>query len=271
MKPPQGVLKPGEEGKVCHLVKGLYGLKQAGCWWNQEMSRVLVKDLGFTHSAVDHSVFFWCSSHKHMIITVAMDDMVVTSKQAEDITRFKADIQHYWEITDNKPIHWFLGFWISCNCTTQTISINQSTYIQAMVNKFRLTNSAPVATPMVTGTTFSTTNSPSTPTQVVHMCGIPYAEVISSALWLVIVSQPDAAFAVSTLSQFIQNPRPTHWEALKCMIVFLGSTKDLWLTFSGGSKPAVEGFCNVDWGGQNTITLFPAIHFTWELEPFHGA
>ena len=30
MKPPQGVLKPGEEGKVCHLVKGLYGLKQAG-------------------------------------------------------------------------------------------------------------------------------------------------------------------------------------------------------------------------------------------------
>ena len=30
MKPPRGALKPGEEGKVCHLVKGLYGLKQAG-------------------------------------------------------------------------------------------------------------------------------------------------------------------------------------------------------------------------------------------------
>ena len=30
MKPPQGVLKPGQEGKVCHLLKGLYGLKQAG-------------------------------------------------------------------------------------------------------------------------------------------------------------------------------------------------------------------------------------------------
>ena len=26
--------------------------------------------------------------------------------------------------------------------------------------------------------------------------------------------------------------------------------KDLWLTFNGRSKPAVEGFCNVDWGGQ---------------------
>ena len=80
MKPPQGVLKPGEEGKVCCLVKGLYGLKQAGCGWYQEMSWVLVKDLGFTRSAVDHSVFFWCSPDEHMIITVAMDDMAVTSK-----------------------------------------------------------------------------------------------------------------------------------------------------------------------------------------------
>ena len=94
MKPPRGVLKPGEEGKVCCVVKGLYGLKQAGHRWYQEMSQVLIKDLGFTRSAVDHSVFFQRSSDEHMIIAVATDDMVVTSKQAEDITRFKANIQH---------------------------------------------------------------------------------------------------------------------------------------------------------------------------------
>ena len=233
MKPPQGVLKPGEEGKVCRLVKGLYGLKQAGCGWYQEMSQVLIKDLGFTRSAVNHSVFFRRSSDKHTIIAVATDDMAVNSKQAEDITRFKADIQRYWEITDNGPICWFLGFQISRDRTARTISINQSAYIQAMVDKFRLTNSAPVATPMVTGATLSTSDSPSTPTQVVRMCGIPYAEAIGSVLWPVVISQPDAAFAVSTLLQFIQNPGPTHWEALKRVIIFLGSTKDLWLTFGG--------------------------------------
>ena len=102
-----------------------------------------------------------------------------------------------------------------------------------MVNKFRLTNSAPVAAPMVTGATFSTSDSPSTQTQVARMRRIPYAEAISSVLWPVVVSRPDAAFAVSTLSQFIQNPGPAHWEALKRVIVFLGSTKDLWLTFGG--------------------------------------
>ena len=83
-----------------------------------------------------------------------------------------------------------------------------------------------------------------------RMHRIPYAEAIGSVLWPVVVSQPDAAFAVSTLSQFIENPRPAHWEALKCVIIFLGSTRDLWLTFSGQSKLATEGFCGADWGGQ---------------------
>ena len=119
-----------------------------------------------------------------------------------------------------------------------------------MVNKFRLTNSTPVATPMVTGTTFSTADSLSTPTPVACMCRIPYVEVIGSVLWPVIVSWPDAASAVSILSQFMQNPRPAHWEALKHVIVYLGSTKDLWLTFSSQSKLTAEGFCNANWGGQ---------------------
>ena len=47
MKPPQGVLKPGQEGKVLRLLKGLYGLKQAGRGWYREMSKVLIKDLDF--------------------------------------------------------------------------------------------------------------------------------------------------------------------------------------------------------------------------------
>ena len=44
------------------------------------MSQVLIKDLGFTRSVVNHSVFFQHSSDEHMIIAVATDDMAVTSK-----------------------------------------------------------------------------------------------------------------------------------------------------------------------------------------------
>jgi len=58
MKPPRGVLKPGQEGKVLRLKKGLYGLKPAGRGWYLKMSRVFLKELGFERSAIDHSVFY---------------------------------------------------------------------------------------------------------------------------------------------------------------------------------------------------------------------
>ena len=42
MKAPQGVLKPRQDGKVLRLLKGLYGLKQAGRGWYLEMSRIFI-------------------------------------------------------------------------------------------------------------------------------------------------------------------------------------------------------------------------------------
>ena len=100
------------------------------------------------------------------------------------------------------------------------------------------------------GAQFTKEQGPSTPTQAMRMRGIPYAEAIRSVLWPVVVSRPDAVYAVGVLSQFIQNPGQAHWEVLKHIIVYLGCTKDLWLTFGGRTKTLVEGYCDVDWAGQ---------------------
>ena len=80
MKIPQGAMKPGQETKVCRLLKGLYGLKQAGHSWHQEMTRVFTHRLGFTCLDIDHSVFFRKTHDEHTVIAVATDDMIITSK-----------------------------------------------------------------------------------------------------------------------------------------------------------------------------------------------
>ena len=103
---------------------------------------------------------------------------------------------------------------------------------------------------MEPGAQFSNEQSLSTPAQSMRMRGIPYAEAIGSVLWPVVMSRLDAAFAVSTLLQFIQNPGQAHWEGVKRVISYLGSTKDHWLTFVGRGKTLVEGFCDADWAGQ---------------------
>ena len=247
MKPPQGVLKPGQEGKVLRLLKGLYGLKQAGRGWYLEMSKVLIKDLEFKRSKIDHSVFYKREGDEHTIIAVATDDMALTSKRKVDAERFKAQIKRYWDITDHGPIKWFLGFEIRRDRKSRTIAINQCAYIEKMVDKFYLTNAKKVTTPMDPNVYYSIDQSPSTANQLARMKGVPYSEAIGSVLWPVVVSRPDAAYAIGILAQFIQNPGLAHWEALKRLITYLGSTKDLWLTFGGRAKTLVEGFCDTDW------------------------
>ena len=121
-----------------------------------------------------------------------------------------------------------------------------------MLDRFNLSSAKPISTPMDPGAKFSKEQCPSTPTQVAKMQGIPYAEGIGSILWPVMISRPDCAFVVSMLAQFVQNPAKIHWEALKHVMVYLGSTKALWLTFGGGplTKPIVKGYCDANWAGQ---------------------
>ena len=93
MKLPHGVLKPGQEGKVCRLLKGLYGLKQAGRGWYFEMSKVFTQYLGLKRSAIDHSVFYRRMGNEHTIIAVTTDDMAITSNRAVDILKLKDKIK----------------------------------------------------------------------------------------------------------------------------------------------------------------------------------
>jgi hypothetical protein len=79
MKPPVGMLKLGQEGKVCHLLKALYGLKQSGQEWHDTLSDVFVSNMKFTKSSIDHSIFYKHKGEVHTIIAVATDDMVVAS------------------------------------------------------------------------------------------------------------------------------------------------------------------------------------------------
>ena len=110
MKLPPGVLKPNQQNKVCQLLKGLYGLHQAGRGWYKEMSGVFVNKLGFKKSAVDHSIFYRKSGDEHTILAVATDNMAITSKRKEDVEKLKEELGQHWKILDLGELKWYLGF-----------------------------------------------------------------------------------------------------------------------------------------------------------------
>ena len=137
--------------------------------------------------------------------------------------------------------------------------------------KFQLTNTKQVMTLMDPDAWFSKDQGPSTLDWEFWMQDVPYALVIDSVLWLVIISHLDAAFTIGILSQFIQNLGQAHWEGVRRVIAYLGTTKDLWMTFGRCGKMILKGFCDMDWAGQLHRHLILHIHSTWALELSLGA
>ena len=130
------------------------------------------------------------------------------------------------------------------------ILINQQAYIKSIVERFRLTNDRLITTPMEPAVVLVKEQFPESSKRSMEMDNIPYGEAIGSILWVAMISQPNIAYAVGVLAQFIQQSDNLHWEVLNCVIVYLGSTKALWLTFGGESPATIKGFCNVDWASS---------------------
>ena len=52
MEQPEGFIVPGQENKVCRLVKSLYGLKQAPMQWHEKFDSVMMTN-GFKINECD--------------------------------------------------------------------------------------------------------------------------------------------------------------------------------------------------------------------------
>src|SRR5271154_4720434 len=108
-----------------------------------------------------------------------------------------------------------------------------------MAELFRLSDAKPMRTPMEVGAIYSKEQCPSIP------IAAPYQEACGHALWPSLITRPDVMFPVGTLARFVQNPAEAHWTALKRVIRYLYTTRDLYLVLRGDGEK-VEGSVDAD-------------------------
>jgi len=58
-------------------------------------------------------------------------------------------------------------------------------------------------------------NCPTNDNEKKAMEKIPYRQAIGSLMWAAVATCPDISFAVSLLSQFLENPGIMHWNMVK--------------------------------------------------------
>ena len=124
------------------------------------------------------------------------------------------------------------------------IRINQRPYIDNLVKRFGLTDAFGVSTPadacvkLVADDEVSEQADPRL-----------YQQIVGSLQYAAGGTQPDIAYAVSTIAKFCHQLTELHMTAAKRVLRYLKQTRDLNLTYVKNIPEAIIGYSDADWAG----------------------
>ncbi|CAM8956728.1 unnamed protein product [Rhodiola kirilowii] len=158
MKLPLGFYKKEKiAGKVCKLIKSLYGLKQASRQWFTKFSNSLI-EFGFKSSLNDYSLFTLSQGSDFLILLVYVDDVIITGTLEVLINAVKQYIHEKFRIKDLGCLKYFLSLEVARS--SDGIFLNQRKYTLELLEEHKLTDCKPAKTPMKTKHSLSLSAAP---------------------------------------------------------------------------------------------------------------
>ena len=216
------------DGSVCKLKRSIYGLRQAPRAWHTKLAADLAT-LGYKPFQHAESIFTRDKNNVKIFLLIYVDDILLLVSSDEAVKSVKDEIGRLYTIKDLGEAKYFLGIKLERN-THGTLRLSQTNYIENILDRFNMTASKPVPSPMVPNKTLMQ-RIPRTEEEASAMIGVPYREAIGALLYLSIRTRPDIAVAVGTLAKHVQEPRSLHWEGVKRILRYLQGTKNKALLF----------------------------------------
>uniref|UniRef100_A0A251S554 Putative reverse transcriptase, RNA-dependent DNA polymerase n=1 Tax=Helianthus annuus TaxID=4232 RepID=A0A251S554_HELAN len=237
---PEGYVVKGEEKKVCKLKKALYGLKQAPRAWYSRIEGYFVTH-GFKKCTYEHTLFTKISKDERIIICLYVDDLIIASDSMSSLKTFKDLTKREFEMTDMGTLHYFLGMEVTFN--NGNIILSQHQYAKGLLDRFNMSNCTTLSTPMEYGLRLSKQDMDD------DVDSNLYRRLVGSLMYLT-NTRPDIMFAVNKISQFMEQPKRSHWEAGKRILRYIKGTLNQGLVYSKGGKGTLTGFSDSDYAGN---------------------
>lgn len=190
MEQPTRYVIPGREDNIWKLLKGLYSLVQAGRTWNDKLDTSMTTD-GFTKMTKDPTVYVKGTWHQDDFIAGGfwVNDFIGIGSGAQ-LKALADRLGDRYGITGLGEVHWILGMKLERDRAARTVSLSQEAFIDSILTCFRLSDAAPVSTPLVPGTCLTAADSLTTPQQKAYMATKPYRELVGALSWLVLGTHP---------------------------------------------------------------------------------
>ncbi|RVW70040.1 Retrovirus-related Pol polyprotein from transposon RE2 [Vitis vinifera] len=232
MEQPPGFVAQGESGLVCRLRRSLYGLKQSPRAWFSRFSSV-VQEFGMLRSTADHSVFYHHNSLGQCIyLVVYVDDIVITGSDQDGIQKLKQHLFTHFQTKDLGKLKYFLGIEIAQS--SSGVVLSQRKYALDILEETGMLDCKLV------------------PGQGEPL-GDPgrYRRLVGKLNYLTI-TRPDISFPVSVVSQFLQSPCDSHWDAVIRILRYIKSTPGQGVLYKNRGHTQVVGYTDADWAGSPT-------------------
>ena len=193
-------------------------------------------------SEADHSVFYRHSPSKGSIyLVVYVDDIIITGQDHDGIAQLKNHLFGHFQTKDLGKLRYFLG--IEVAQSKEGVVICQRKYALDILEEVGMSNAKPVETPM-------DPNIKLFPGQ-----GEPlkdpgkYRRLVGRLNYLT-VTRPDISFSVSVISQFLDSPCDTHWNAALRILKYIKGAPGQGLLYTDKGNMQVIGYTDADWAGS---------------------
>ncbi|CAM8966637.1 unnamed protein product [Rhodiola kirilowii] len=226
-----------QQGKVCRLLKSLYGLKQASRQWFSKFTDSLLQ-FGFKQSMHDYSLFTLTSDGVFLALLVYVDDIILTGTSEKKIQEVKDYINNRFSTKDLGPLKYFLGLEVAR--TDKGIFINQRKYATELLEDTGLLGCKPSKIPMDSKHTLSLSKS--------ALCAdsTQYRRLVGRLIYLN-VTRPDLSYPVHVLSQFMAAPCQDHYNAALKVLRYVKNAPGQGIFFAANATLHLEAYCDADW------------------------
>lgn len=236
---PEGFVVEGQENKVYRLKKALYGLKQAPRAWYNRIDEYLL-NLGFVKSLSESTLYIKAEKNDLIIVSLYVDDLLVTGSNIELIQKFKEDMMQAFEMADLGEMSYFLG--IEVKQSQGEIFICQQKYANEILKKFHMEGCKSVSTPMCQKVKLFRDDG-------AKVDESHYRSLIGCLMYLT-ATRPDILYAVNVLSRFMNCATETHFKAAKRVLRYIKGTLSFGIKFSSSQDFELQGYADSDWAGS---------------------
>ncbi|CAI7925998.1 unnamed protein product [Closterium sp. NIES-53] len=237
-------------GRVCKLLKSLYGLKQLPLLWYRALDGVVL-GAGWKKSQVDTALYFKVGVDKVTCwVLVYVDDLLAASSSAAMLKELKELLEAAFKLREISPVQKYLGLEIVRDRLVRKLWLHQQGYADKLHRRFLdeeqngRTPKTPVSVDAYAKPTFNDEEAQERQEE-------EYRQKVGSLQFATTTTRPDIAFACSKLGSDLTVRSNQHWRKVDRSLAYLSKTRDTALEFGGGAESLkLVGYVDADDAGN---------------------